>query len=94
MQVRRRGQQWLVRWPLPRSTSTGAGGGDHSAASCLFCDDAREWIELKDFVPMPAPTLVRECVRCGTVTAIAAYAITSRTWGDAMDPGRGRSTVS
>ena len=88
MQARRKDQQWVVRWPIAKPTGTNMAAS--STSDCLFCDDDPDWIELRDFALMPKPAAIRECDRCGTATAVAAFAITSRSWGEAIADGTAR----
>ncbi len=79
-----------MRWTPPLPVPTSVDSGDSSAVDCVFCDDDPEWIELRDFAPMPTPAWVRHCDRCGMATATAVFPITSRNWGDAIVEGTSR----
>jgi len=87
MQVRRRAQEWEVRWPADSATANGKARDARSGGSCRFCDADASWMELSDFHRMPPPSVVYRCERCGSATALAVLPITSRPWEEARPRG-------
>jgi len=78
MEIRRTEKEWLVRWVVREPGATATAVDDGPNGGCAFCDDDGAWIALRDFVPMPRPSAVRQCDRCGTVTATATLPVVAR----------------
>jgi hypothetical protein len=87
MQVRRRAQQWEVRWPIDPTAANGKPRDAKAVGSCGSCDADASWMELSDFHRMPSPSFVHRCERCGSATALAVLPITCRPWEHARPRG-------
>jgi hypothetical protein len=81
MDVKRYRHEWRMRW----TTNAEEASATHSVAPeelCAHCDDGGMWITVPDIRPMPKPTVIYGCRRCGTMTAHADLPVILRSVGD------------
>lgn len=81
MDVKRYRHEWRVRWTTSAEEAAAAVCA-RAEDMCRACDHGGTWITVPDTRPMPKPSVVYGCPRCGMMTAQAALPVTVRSVAD------------